>query len=323
MTPDRIDVRGLAFHACHGVLPWERTTPQPFTVDVTLAGDWQAAAARDDLTATVDYRAVARAAAAVLGGPPTGLIEALAERIATLLLAEPGVWEVTVTVHKPGVDLGVPCADVAVTVTRRPRRVVVLGLGASVGDRLRALQGALDDAHDLGLSITAVSPVYRTGALGGSDAAEYCNAVVLAASDLPPAGVLAVTAECEKRAWQRVRPGVGAAGGTDDATPAPGVRSTWGPRPLDIDILDIDGVTSADPRLLLPHPRALTRRFVLIPWLDLQPQATIGGVRLAEALAGLSATEQPVHPLAERLTLPGPQPAAAGRSPADPTGGPR
>ena len=57
----------------------------------------------------------------------------------------------------------------------------------------------------------------------------------------------------------------------------------WGPRTLDVDIVDIGGVVSADPELTLPHPRAAERAFVLLPWLEVDPDATLGG----ESVAGL------------------------------------
>lgn len=301
MAPDRIDVRGLAFRVCHGVLAWEWTTPQPFRVDVSLTGDWRAAAGGDDLSATVDYRAVADAVAGVMTGQTVGLIETLAERIAALLLDLPGVWEASVTVHKPGVDLGVPLDDVAVTVTRRPRRTIVLGLGSNVGDRRRHLQQALEDVQGLGLTIEAVSAVYDTAAVGGTS--DYLNAVALAHSDLPPLGVLAVTAECEKRAWQRE----GTAGGAGPVGEqvGVGVRATWGPRPLDIDILYIAGLRSADPRILLPHPRALSRPFVTVPWAEVQPTAVIDGVAIADLAAAAAKADSGVRRHPDALSLPG------------------
>jgi 7,8-dihydro-6-hydroxymethylpterin-pyrophosphokinase len=51
----------------------------------------------------------------------------------------------------------------------------------------------------------------------------------------------------------------------------------WGPRTLDIDIVMMGDVTSDDPALLLPHPRARERAFVLRPWSDVEPDATLPG----------------------------------------------
>ena len=49
----------------------------------------------------------------------------------------------------------------------------------------------------------------------------------------------------------------------------------WGPRTLDVDVVDVDDVISADPELTLPHPRAHERAFVLVPWCDVDPDATL------------------------------------------------
>ena len=65
----------------------------------------------------------------------------------------------------------------------------------------------------------------------------------------------------------------------------------WGPRTLDVDLIAVDDVRSADPELTLPHPRAQERAFVLVPWLALDPQARLGDHRAADALAGLPAHE--------------------------------
>jgi 2-amino-4-hydroxy-6-hydroxymethyldihydropteridine diphosphokinase len=51
----------------------------------------------------------------------------------------------------------------------------------------------------------------------------------------------------------------------------------WGPRTLDLDLIDYAGVTSEDPELTLPHPRAHERAFVLVPWLEADPQAELTG----------------------------------------------
>jgi 2-amino-4-hydroxy-6-hydroxymethyldihydropteridine diphosphokinase len=62
----------------------------------------------------------------------------------------------------------------------------------------------------------------------------------------------------------------------------------WGPRTLDLDIVDFAGTTSGDPVLTLPHPRAHERAFVLVPWLDVDPDATLPRHgRVADLVAGL------------------------------------
>ena len=60
----------------------------------------------------------------------------------------------------------------------------------------------------------------------------------------------------------------------------------WGPRTLDVDIITYGDVTSDDPDLTLPHPRAAERAFVLYPWSLIEPAATLGGERSASWLPG-------------------------------------
>jgi dihydroneopterin aldolase len=115
---DRIGLHGLRAFGYHGVYPEERKLGQRFVVDVTLGVDTRAAAAGDDLTASVDYGVVAERVVAVVEGEPVDLIETLAQRIAGVCLADARVEEVMVTVHKPGAPVTVPFDDVTVTIVR-------------------------------------------------------------------------------------------------------------------------------------------------------------------------------------------------------------
>jgi 2-amino-4-hydroxy-6-hydroxymethyldihydropteridine diphosphokinase len=136
---------------------------------------------------------------------------------------------------------------------------VVLALGSNLGDRQDILQGAVDAIVGLpGVRVTAVSPVYETVPVGGPAQPDYLNAVVLADSALSARELLDRLHEVEA-AFDRVRV----------------VR--WGPRTLDIDIITVDGQTSDDPQLTLPHPRAHERAFVLAPWRDVDPDAALPG----------------------------------------------
>jgi dihydroneopterin aldolase len=116
---DRITLRGLSVRGHHGVFPHERADGQTFVVDLVLGLDTTAAAAGDDLTATVHYGVIAEQVAAVVAGEPVNLIETLAQRIADTCLGHEAVEEVEVTVHKPQAPITVPFDDVTVTITRR------------------------------------------------------------------------------------------------------------------------------------------------------------------------------------------------------------
>src|SRR5213079_1742398 len=91
VSPDRITLTGLRVPGHHGVYDFERRDGQDFVVDVTLELDTSAAAKSDDVADTVHYGELAEAIAAVVAGEPVNLLETLAERIATVCLADPRV----------------------------------------------------------------------------------------------------------------------------------------------------------------------------------------------------------------------------------------
>jgi 2-amino-4-hydroxy-6-hydroxymethyldihydropteridine diphosphokinase len=135
---------------------------------------------------------------------------------------------------------------------------VVLSIGSNLGDRMARLQSVVDG---LGPALRAVSPVYETESWGGVEQGPFLNAVLIADDPaLDGHGWLRRAQELEKAA-HRVR----------------GQR--WGPRTLDVDLITChDGdteVISRDEGLTLPHPLAGLRAFVLIPWLAVDPEATL------------------------------------------------
>lgn len=115
---DCIRITGITGWGYHGVLDSERMAGQNFIVDVELSLDMSLAGASDDLTQTVDYGAVAQQVHEVIEGPPFNLIEALAEKIATVCLEHQRLHRVCVTVHKPQAPIAVAFTDVSATVCR-------------------------------------------------------------------------------------------------------------------------------------------------------------------------------------------------------------
>jgi 2-amino-4-hydroxy-6-hydroxymethyldihydropteridine diphosphokinase len=133
-----------------------------------------------------------------------------------------------------------------------------LGLGSNLGDRLGALQAAVDGMRAAdGVRVVAISRVYETAPVGGPEQGPYLNAVVAIDSDIDARALLALAQQLEAAA-HRVRT----------------VR--WGPRTLDVDVLWVDGERLDDPELTVPHPRMWERAFVLVPLADVAPDLVEG-----------------------------------------------
>ena len=150
-----------------------------------------------------------------------------------------------------------------------------LGLGSNVGDRRANLQAAVDALPRHGVRVLASSSTYDTEPVGEVlDQPEFLNACVRIETALEPDELLAACKAVERE--------LGRAPG--------GMRH--GPRPIDVDVLLLDGREHASERLVLPHPEAASRRFVLVPLLELDPQLELPGAgRAADALAALGAEQ--------------------------------
>ena len=146
----------------------------------------------------------------------------------------------------------------------------VYSIGSNMGNRLALLQGAVDAMR---VWLRAVSPVYRTPPWGPVPQDDYANAVLICADDAAGPDDWLARAHAAEDAAGRTR------------------EVRWGPRTLDVDVIDVDGRASDDPVLTLPHPRAVERAFVLVPWLDIRPDAVLAGRPVRELLAELPAAD--------------------------------
>jgi dihydroneopterin aldolase/2-amino-4-hydroxy-6-hydroxymethyldihydropteridine diphosphokinase len=263
---DRIQLTGLRAFGHHGVLPEERRDGQTFVVDVSLSLALGAAAATDDLAKTVHYGELSSRIVANVESDPVDLIETVTERLCALVLSDPRIDEVTVTLHKPEAPITVPFADVAITMTRRRTPAVaraVIALGSNLGERSATILSALSviAQHD-GLKLLAISDLHDTTALKltglDEDAPRYLNAVAIVETTLSPETLLTVLLGIEAR-FGRTR------------------EERWGDRTIDLDLIDYDGREQESATLTLPHPRAAERVFVLAPWLEADPDAVLVG----------------------------------------------
>jgi 2-amino-4-hydroxy-6-hydroxymethyldihydropteridine diphosphokinase len=148
------------------------------------------------------------------------------------------------------------------------RRRAVLSVGSNLGDRLAMLQGAVDVLSGAG-RVVAVSPVYETDPVGGPEQADFLNAVVVVETDLDAHALLGIAHDAEER-FARVR------------------DQRWGPRTLDVDVIALGDDVVDDADLVIPHPRAAERAFVLVPWSVVESDATFpDGRRVADLVADL------------------------------------
>jgi 2-amino-4-hydroxy-6-hydroxymethyldihydropteridine diphosphokinase len=131
----------------------------------------------------------------------------------------------------------------------------VISLGANIGDpkaNLDIAVGLLREATD----VIAVSNYLQTKPVGGPEQPDYLNAVAILESDLPAKDLLALLNGIET-AMGRTR------------------EIHWGPRVIDLDLIQYGGLLVNDEKLTLPHPRAHERRFVLAPWFEIEPEAIL------------------------------------------------
>jgi 2-amino-4-hydroxy-6-hydroxymethyldihydropteridine diphosphokinase len=159
----------------------------------------------------------------------------------------------------------------------------VLSLGSNLGDRLGFLRLAVDGVRDV---LVSVSSVYETKAWGVEDQPDFLNAVCIV--DDP-----------ERGHWDWLRLGQSL---EDKAGRVRELR--WGPRTLDVDVVSVDEVRSAEPELLLPHPGTADRATVLLPWLEIDSAAyVLDQGSAAELLTRLPESDRSGVRLRPELTL--------------------
>jgi 2-amino-4-hydroxy-6-hydroxymethyldihydropteridine diphosphokinase len=146
-----------------------------------------------------------------------------------------------------------------------------LGLGANLGDRGAALNGAAAAIAKIpGVRLLDVSPVYETEPIGAVEQPPFLNAVVAVETTLAPADLLPRLREIETALGRRE-------------------RERWGPREIDIDILLYDGLVYSDEAVTVPHPEMERRRFVLVPLREIAPDLVhpVNGMRVEEMAAAV------------------------------------
>lgn len=131
----------------------------------------------------------------------------------------------------------------------------VIALGANIGNPKEQMDLAVALLKE-SLEVSAISSYFTTAPVGGPEQPDYLNAVCIAESELPAADLLALLHGIEKvLGRERIE--------------------HWGPRTIDLDLIQFGTLLSYADELLLPHPRAHERRFVLEPWHEVEPDAIL------------------------------------------------
>jgi 2-amino-4-hydroxy-6-hydroxymethyldihydropteridine diphosphokinase len=131
----------------------------------------------------------------------------------------------------------------------------VISLGANLGDPKESLNFAISLLREA-TNVISVSNFYETKPVGGPEQPDYLNAVAIIESELPAKDLLAMLNGIEN-VLGRTR------------------EIHWGPRIIDLDLIQYGALLVNDEVLTLPHPRAHSRRFVLAPWFEIEPNAVL------------------------------------------------
>lgn len=155
-------------------------------------------------------------------------------------------------------------------------RTGYLGLGSNVGDSAGHLSAAIELLEAEGIEVGAVSSAYATEPVGEIlDQPDFLNAAVRIRTELEPEALLDACKRVEAERGRRFD------------------LPRHSPRPLDVDLLLLGDLELATDRLILPHREVASRRFVLVPLLELDPGLTLpDGTRLAAALSALGEGER-------------------------------
>ena len=142
----------------------------------------------------------------------------------------------------------------------------LIGVGSNLGNRKDNIEFAFMQIKNIPRTkILSVSSLYETEAIGGPEQDAFLNAVALVETDLAACELLTELQSIETAAGRKR-------------------EIKWGPRTLDLDIIDFEGFESASEELQIPHPRATSRRFVLEPLLEVSPGWHISGESVEKLL---------------------------------------
>ena len=250
---DKIHIKDLEIIGFHGAIPEEKVLGQKFVLSFELDVDLRQAGKNDDLTKTVHYGELAQKVEEEFTKTSYDLIEKAAEEICEfVLLNYPLVKKVKLLLKKPWAPTRKHVEYVAVEIERKWNKVYIAA-GSNQGDKEETLKEAIykiDKRKDC--VVTKVSNFYTTDPVGYEDQDQFVNCVFEIDTLQTPSELMDTLLEVEKD-FKRER------------------IIRWGPRTLDLDIIFYDDIISYDEHILIPHPRAHERQFVMKPMCDINP----------------------------------------------------
>lgn len=250
---DEIIIRDMEFFGYHGVLEEEKGLGQKFLISVNIMLDASKAIKEDKCEYTVDYGMVCKRISEIVSKERYDLIEALAGRIAEVIILEfAPVKNVIVEVKKPWAPVKVSLDTASVRIERGWHDIYI-GIGSNMGDSLQNINEAIDMiSSDKKNSNIKVSDMIKTKPYGVKEQDDFINCAAYFKTIMQPKELLYFLQDIEKK-LKRERI----------------VR--WGPRTIDLDILFYDDITYQDDELIIPHPEINKRDFVLQPLCNINP----------------------------------------------------
>ena len=250
---DKIHIKDLEIIGFHGAIPEEKVLGQKFVLSFELDVDLRQAGKNDDLTKTVHYGELAQKVEEEFTKTSYDLIEKAAEEICEfVLLNYPLVKKVKLLLKKPWAPTRKHVEYVAVEIERKWNKVYIAA-GSNLGDKEETLKEAIYKIDKrIDCVVTKVSNFYTTDPVGYEDQDQFVNCVFEIDTLQTPSELMDTLLEVEKD-FKRER------------------IIRWGPRTLDLDIIFYDDIISYDEHILIPHPRAHERQFVMKPMCDINP----------------------------------------------------
>ena len=250
---DKIHIKDLEIIGFHGAIPEEKVLGQKFVLSFELDVDLRQAGKNDDLTKTVHYGELAQKVEEEFTKTSYDLIEKAAEEICDfVLLNYPLVKKVKLLLKKPWAPTRKHVEYVAVEIERKWNKVYIAA-GSNLGDKEETLKEAIDKIDKRkDCVVTKVSNFYTTDPVGYEDQDQFVNCVFEINTLQTPSELMNTLLEVEKD-FKRER------------------IIRWGPRTLDLDIIFYNDIISYDEHILIPHPRAHERQFVMKPMCDINP----------------------------------------------------